>query len=162
VITDDGFEMIETLSREALARHPVWAHFRDPDDRETILGWGVGADALEAQIARYRSCGLQPLYPVLRCDPLPAIPHLVVAVRFDCADGTQLPGYVIAPHAFGIYVGEREFTFNRNLATLSRRVAASLGAALGRDAERLFPLRPVPQLPGVDDARVAGEIPRFW
>lgn len=162
MISADSFEMIETLSREALAKHPVWAHFRDPEDRARILAWGVSAATLDAEVARLEYCGTPLLFPVIRTDPLPPIPHLIVAASFECADGTRLPGYLIAPHAFGLYVGDRELCFNRNLAGASARAAAGLGAALGREPEQLFPLRYTSALREADGSRNEGEIPRFW
>jgi hypothetical protein len=154
--------MIETISREALEKHPAWAPYDEEVDRETILAWGVSGEALARELARYEFCGPQPLYPVLRLDPLPAQPHLVIAVSFDAAGGEQLRGYVFAPHAFGVYVGADEFGFNRNLAGLSARAAARLAAALGTDPERLFPLRYASELRAADGSAIAGEISAFW
>jgi len=162
MIASDDFEMIETISRAALEKHPVWAHYHEEEDRETILAWGVSGEDLDGEIARYEFCGPHPLYPVLKLDPLPVKAHLLIAVAFEGADGTRLPGYVFAPHAFGIYVDDQEFCFNRKLAGVSAREAARLGAALKADSDRLFPLRYATLLRAADGAEIADEIARFW
>lgn len=162
MIASDSFEMIETISRAALEKHPVWTHYDEDEDRETILAWGVSGADLDREIARYEFCGPHPLYPVLKLDPLPAKPHLLLAVTFEGADGTRLPGYVFAPHAFGIFVGDEEFCFNRNLAGFSARAAGRLGAALGLDSDRLFPLRYTSELRAADGSEIADEIAPFW
>jgi hypothetical protein len=158
----DTFEMIETLTRGALEAHPVWTHFEKADDRDTILGWGVPVSLLDEEIARYEYCGPQPLYPVLQLDPLPQREHLIVAAIFDAACGVELPGYVLEPHAFGLFVGDREFCFNRNLAGISARAAAALASELAEEAERLFPLRYATGFRTHDGRAIEGEIERFW
>jgi hypothetical protein len=162
MITADTFEMIETITREALQRHPVWTHYDESTDRETILGWGVRAKTVDDEIARYEFCGPQPLFPVLQADPLPRRPHLIVSVAFDTASGAGLPGYLLDPHAFGLFVDDREFCFNRTLGGLSARAAASLGSALGEDPERLFPLRYAAELRTDEGRAIRGEIERYW
>jgi len=162
MITADTFEMIETLTREALQKHPVWTHYEESEDRNVILGWGVGVKTVDDEIARYEFCGPQPLYPVLQIDPLPRRPHLIVAVTFDTACEIALPGYLLEPHAFGIFIDDQEFCFNRNLIGLSARTAAKLGSTLGEDPERLFPLRYAAGLRAGDGRAIRGEIERYW
>jgi hypothetical protein len=162
MITADSFEMIETLTREALERHPVWTYYEQSDDRDLILGWGVRGKTIDDEIARYEFCGPQPLYPVLQLDPLPRMPHLIVSVSFRTDCGTSLPGYLLEPHAFGVFIGDREICFNRNLVGRSARAAAELGAALDRDPEHLFPLRYAAGLQTDDGREINGEIERFW
>jgi len=162
MIAADTFEMIETLTREALEAHPVWTHYEEPDDRDAILSWGVPVKALDDEIARYEFCGPQPLYPVLQLDPLPRKEHLIVAAVFEAACGITLPGYLLEPHAFGLFVGDREFCFNRNLVGVSARAAAKLGSALAEGPERLFRLRYATGLRRHDGGAIEGEIERFW
>jgi len=162
MITADSFEMIELITREALERHPVWAHYERSDDHNRILGWGVRGETLDGEIARYEFCGPQPLYPVLQLDPLPRMPHLVVSVSFHTSCGISLPGYLLEPHAFGVFIGDHEICFNRNLRSLAARTAAGLGAALDRDPECLFPLRYAAALRTDDGREISGEIDRFW
>jgi hypothetical protein len=162
MIRAESFEMIETLTREALEAHPVWTHYEEPRDREAILSWGVPVKALDDEIARYEYCGPQPLYPVLQLDPLPRKEHLIVAAVFDAACGIELSGYVLEPHAFGLFVGDRELCFNRNLVGLSARAAGELESALGEEIERLFPIRYATGLRRHDGSRIEGEIERFW
>jgi len=162
VITPDSFEMIETVTRGALEKHPVWAHYETPEDRGTILSWGVAPETADREIGRYELCGPQPLYPVLRLDPLPPQAHLIVAVRFESNLGIWCPGYVLAPHAFGLFVGEREYCLNRSLAGLSERVALRLAAALETDCDLLFPLRYSSELRSHDGAEIRGVLERFW
>jgi hypothetical protein len=162
MIDADSFEMIETLTREALEAHPVWTHYEEPRDREAILSWGVPVKALDDEIARYEYCGPQPLYPVLQLDPLPRKEHLIVGTVFEAACGIALPGYVLEPHAFGLFVGDREFCFNRILVGLSARAAGELESALAEEIERLFPLRYASGLRRHDGGAIEGEIERFW
>jgi hypothetical protein len=162
MIAAEDFEMIETLTREALGAHPVWTHYEKPEDRDAILGWGVPVKALDDEIARYEYCGPQPLYPVLQLDPLPRKEHLIVGAIFNAACGIELPGYVLEPHAFGVFVGDREFCFNRNLVDLSARAAAKLESALAEEAERLFPFRYSTGLRTHDGRAIEGEIERYW
>jgi hypothetical protein len=162
MITADTFEMIETITRGALERHPVWTPYEAPEDRDTILSWGVPAKILDDEIARYESCGPQPLFPVLQCDPLPRRAHLFVSVSVRTACGIELPGYLLAPNAFGVFVDDQEICFNRHLPSLSERAARSLGSALAERPERLFPLRYASDLRTGDGRAVGGEIERFW
>ena len=162
MIAADTFEIIETLTRDALETHPVWTHYEKPSDRDAILSWGVSVKALDDEIARYEFCGPQPLYPVLQLDPLPRKEHLIVAAVFEAACGIALPGYVLEPHAFGLFVGDREFCFNRNLVGLSARTAGELESALAEEIERLFPLRYASGLRRHDGGAIEGEIERFW
>ena len=162
MITADTFNMIETLTREALEAHPVWTHYEKPRDRDAILSWGVPVTALDDEIARYEYCGPQPLYPVLQLDPLPPTEHLIVAAVFETAGGIALPGYVLEPHAFGLFVGDQEFCFNRNLVGVSARAAAKLGSALAEEPRSLFPLRYASGLRSHDGRTIEGEIQRYW
>jgi len=162
LLTTDTFEMIETLSRAALERHPVWTHYDKPEDRDVILGWGVPRQALDEEIARYEFCGPQPLYPVLEFDPLPPKDHLIVGATFALANGTTLTGYLLEPHAFGLFVENQEFCFNRSLASLSDRTAGRLAAALGERPDELFPMRYTTGVRASDGRTIEGEIDRFW
>ena len=162
MIEPESFEMIESVSHEALEKHPVWAHFEDPADRTTIAGWGVDPGRLEEEIARYDHCGTQPLYPVLQVDPLPPIRHLIVAATFDSNTDICCAGYLLAPHAFGIFVGDREYCLNRNLAALSARIAASLAEALDARVDDLFPFRYESRLTAHDGNVLRGTLDRFW
>lgn len=161
MITPENFEMIETISPEALERHPVWACFEATIDRETLLGWGVPAATVDREITRYEFCGHQPLYPVLQLEPLPPQQHLIVRVTFATACGGEIAGYLLEPHAFGIFVNGLEFCFNRNLPSLSGRVAAELETALGT-TQPIFPLRYASDLRLDTGDRIAGDISRFW
>jgi hypothetical protein len=160
--TADTFEMIEIITRGALERHPVWTHYEQEQDRDVILGWGVREKTLDDEVARYEFCGPQPLFPVLQLDPLPPRPHLIVSVTFESACGTSLAGYLLEPHAFGVFAGDREFCFNRILASLAARAAAGLASALGRRPERLFPLAYSSDLRTPEGRAIRGEIAAFW
>lgn len=161
MITPETFEMIETISLEALEWHPVWAPFETAADRDRLLAWSISEEKLDREITRYEFCGHQPLYPVLQLDPLPFQPHMIVHVVFEAANGLSLPGYVLAPHAFGIFVNEREFCFNRNLPALAGRVASALETALGNEGQ-IFPLRYASNLRLHDGREISGEISSFW
>jgi hypothetical protein len=146
----EAFEMVETLDRGALERHPVWTPFR-PADRPWILAWGVPPERLDQQIALYQYCGPDPLFPVLDRGRLPARPDLIVAARFTLgATGAGCPGYVLAPHAWGVFTERSEHVFNRGLPAASRRSAERLLAALGLAVapEHAFPMRYRTTLPG--------------
>jgi hypothetical protein len=154
--------MIESISRAALERHPAWAHLESPEDRETILGWGVAPGIADREIARFEFCGPQPLYPVLKLYPLPPQRHLLLGVTFSSDSGIRCPGYLLEPHAFGLFVGDREFCLNRHLAGLSKRIAVRLATALGTAPERLFPLRYESALRRHDGSEIRGTLERFW
>lgn len=162
MISSDSFEMTESVSRAALERHPAWAHFESPDDRETILGWGVAPEIVDRELERYEFCGPQPLYPVLKLDPLPPLAHLIVAVTFESQSGIRCAGYLLEPHAFGLFVGDREFCLNRSLASLSQRVASELAAALDTRPDLLFPLRYESELESHDGSAIRGTLERLW
>jgi hypothetical protein len=160
----EAFEMVETLDREALARHPVWTPFR-PADRPWILAWGVPPERLDQQIALYQYCGPEPLFPVLDRGRLPARPDLIVAARITLgATGVELPGYVLAPHAWGVFSGGGEHVFNRGLPAASRRSAERLVAALGLAVapEAVFPMRYRTEPTDAVAAPDEGEFPAPW
>ncbi len=162
MITPDSFEMIETVSREALEKHPVWAHFESPEDRQTILGWGVAPEIVDDEVSRYEYCGPPPLYPVLEVDPLPSQRHLIVGVTFESSGGIRCAGYLLEPHAFGIFVGDVEFCLNRNLVQLSEQVAVRLASALDTSADLLFPLRYTSELRNQQGIAIQGTLEQFW
>ena len=162
MITPDSFEMIETVSCEALEKHPVWAHFESPEDRETILGWGVAPERVDSEFNRYEYCGPPPLYPVFELDPLPPQQHLVVGVTFESSHGIRCAGYLLEPHAFGVFVGDGEFCLNRNLAQLSKQVALRLASALDTSTDRLFPLRYACEFRNHHGIAIQGRLEAFW
>jgi hypothetical protein len=162
MIDADSFEMIETVTREALERHPVWAHFESPSDRSKILGCGVAPERVDAEIARYEFCGPPPLYPVLQLEPLPPLRHLIHAVEYVSAEGLRFEGYFLAPNAFGLFADEREFCLNQDLGSLSGRVAARFATAVGSTVDALFPLQYRARFVSGDGTRLGGSLERFW
>jgi len=162
VITAATFEMIETVSREALERHPVWTPYDPATDRHRVIDAGVDAEALDREFGRYEFCGLQPLYPVLQLDPLPALPHMIVAARFEDPRGESLSGYVLDPHSFGIFVAGRDFCFNRTLPALAARIASALASTLDSEPDRIFPMRYRSELRRHDGREIAGDLAAFW
>ncbi len=149
------------MSAEALERCPVWSHWDPEVDRERVLSWGVTAEAVDRRTELFEVCGPVPLYPVLDVASLGDRKDLVVAASFELAGGTRLDGYLLEPHAFGIFHDGEEYSFNRNLPAFSEREAMRLAAALGEGADSIFPLgyRIDPRVPVDDDE---GGIPRFW
>jgi len=162
MITPDSFEMIESASRTALEKHPVWAHFESQEDRRIILDWGVAPERVDGEIERYAYCGPPPLYPVLELDPLPSRPHLVIGTTFESNLGTRCNGYLLEPHAYGIFVGDDEFCLNRNLARLSKQTAERLATALGTRVELLFPLRYQSGIRNHHGNTIEGTLEVFW
>jgi len=162
MLTPATFEMIETVSREALERHPVWTPYDPATDREAVLAAGVAAETLDREFGRYEFCGLQPLRPVFGLDPLPGLRHLIVAARFTDARGETLQGYLLEPHSFGVFADGRDFCFNRTLPGLAARVARSLADALGSEPEAVFPLEFRSGLRREDGSQIAGRIAAFW
>ncbi len=130
------FELIERVSEEAFARHPIWAHYEPEVDRERLLTEGISADLLDAAEERFLACGLVPLYPAKETHS-----DLVMAAHFDTASGLTLQGYLIEPLAFGIFHEGKEYSFNRSLMDFSAREAQRLAEALGSEVGDLFPLR---------------------
>jgi len=162
MITPDSFEMIEIASRAALEQHPVWAHFESPKDRQIILDWGVAPERVDSEITRYEGCGSPPLYPVFELDPLPSRRHLVVGATFESGLGIRCGGYVLEPHAYGIFVGDDEFCLNHNLAQSSKQTAERLATALGTCAELLFPLRYESGIRNHRGITIEGTLEAFW
>jgi hypothetical protein len=162
MITPDSFKMIESVSRAALEKHPVWAHFESPQDRQIILDWGVASETVDGEIKRYEYCGPPPLYPVLELDPLPSLPHLVVGVTFESSLETRCSGYLLEPHAYGVFVGDEEFCLNRNLPQPAKEVAERLADALGTSAELLFPLHYASKIRNQQGIAIQGAIEAFW
>lgn len=155
------FELIETVDREALARHPVWKTYR-PGDRAWILGWGVEPGRLAAELERFGYCGPEPLFPVLECDPWPGgLSEVVVAARMRLSAGLELPGYRIEPLAFGVF-HEHEYAFNRGLPSHALRTAERLGAALGIPRAEVFPMTYRCAVRGPDGQPLTGEIAAPW
>ncbi len=158
----DAFEMCEVVGRAELDRHPVWATWGDPGDRALVLGYGVAAEQLDRALARFDDCGPSLLFPVLAEGPLPDKAGLVVSARFETAGGQSVPGYVLEPHAFALFVGEREIAFNRTLVRQAARSATSLCEALGEAESALFPLRFETGRERADGSLLGGEITPFW
>jgi hypothetical protein len=156
------FEMVETVGRDALRRHPVWSRFDDVRDRPRILAWGVAPERLEREARRFQSCGALPLFPVLELEPLPPERDLLVAARFRTAGGSELEGWVLAPEAFGVFVGEREFPFNRGLAGPAGRTAERLARALSAPVAGVFPLDYTTGLHRAGGEALAGRIEVYW
>jgi len=162
MITPDRFEMIETISADALAKHPVWAHYESAGDREVLLGWGVAPAVADREIDRYAFCGPAPLFPVLALHPIPPLRHLLIGVTFELPAGRRCSGYLLTPHGYGLFVGGREFCLNRTLAGHSARVAAELATAVDSSVEELFPLRYESPLQASGGEAIRGAIERFW
>lgn len=135
-----AFELIERITPEALARHPAWTHFEPDLDHDRLIAWGVTVEQIERQEAAFVACGLIPLYPVLDPSSLEDRTDVTLAARFEPEGGPTLAGYLLDPHAFGVFVSGHEFSFNRNLRDFSAREAVRLARALGRSPEQLFPL----------------------
>ena len=162
MIDSASFAMVDTLTRQDAERHPVWSHYDEPDHRSLILGWGVSPATLDAEIERFEYCGTRPLYPVLELDPLPRLEHLIIVARFVAASGSSLMGYLLEPHAFGLFVGDREFCFNRHLVSAARIAERKLSLALGEPAEGLFPMVYSTGLRAHDGRLVEGRLQRYW
>ena len=162
MITPATFEMIETVSREALERHPVWTPYDPATDREAVLAAGVDPATLDREFGRYEFCGLQPLRPVMQIDPIPSLRHVIVAARFDTAVGRTLPGYLLEPHSFGVFVDRHDFCFNRTLPSLAARAAKSLARALGCAPDQVFPMEFRSGLRREDGSEIAGRVAAFW
>jgi hypothetical protein len=156
------FHLIEYFTRSDLDRHPVWRHFDEVHDRAQVLEWGVAAERIDAEVEKFRFCGTEPLYPVLELDPLPSIDDLTIRVAYVLSSGKQLDGYAIDPSVYGVFEGDRQFIFNRNLASAAARQADGLAAALGTDTKALFPLHYESEWVRADGSRVEGAVECFW
>ena len=135
-----AFELIERVTPEALGRHPAWTHFEPDLDHDRLIGWGVTVKQIEEQEAAFVACGLIPLYPVLDPASLEDRNDVALAAHFESAAGPCVSGYLLEPHAFGLFVDGHEFSFNRNLREFSGREAVRLADAIGVDAKALFPM----------------------
>lgn len=157
------FELIERISREALASHPVWTHYEADVDGDRILAWGVSSTSLAGQEQLFKACGLIPLYPVLDLSALDGDEDVMLAARFRTGSGAEFEGYLLEPLAFGLFHEGEEYSFNRSLPDFSAREAQRLAEAAGIAEDALLPLRieldPRIQKPGDDPPC---EITRFW
>ena len=156
----EDFEMVETLDRAALERHPVWKTYR-AGDRASILAWGVEPSWLDAELERFGYCGPEPLFPVLECDPLPEGSEIVVAAEIRLASGATLPGYLLEPMAFGVFA-DSEYTFNRGLSRHALQTAERLGAEFDVSREEIFPMSYRCVVRGTDGRPLVGEIVAPW
>jgi len=154
------FELIETLDRKALELHPVWKTYR-AGDRPWILSWGVEPAWLDAELERFGYCGPEPLFPVIDCDPLPDRGELAVAAEVRLSSGAVLPGYRLAPLAFGVFA-DHEYTFNQGLPRFALRNAEHLAAALGISRDEVFPITFRCAVRGPDGRPLVGEIAAPW
>jgi hypothetical protein len=162
MIDSASFAMVDTLTRRDAERHPVWSHYDETAHRDLILSWGVSPTQLDAEIERFEYCGTQPLYPVLVLDPLPRLEHPIMVARFVAASGSKLMGYLLEPHAFGLFVGDREFCFNRRLVSAAIIAERKLSLALGEPADGLFPMDYSTGLRAHDGRVLDGRIQRYW
>ena len=157
----ESFELIETVDRDALARHPVWKTYR-ASDRPWILAWGVDPSRLDAQLERLAYCGPAPLFPVLEYAPLAEkCDDLVVAAELRLAAGSLLPGYLLEPLAFGVFA-DHEYTFNRSLPDHARQMAERLASELGIAREQVFPMTYRSAVHGPGGGPLTGEILAPW
>jgi len=156
------FEMRDVVGRAALEEHPVWAPFKGDEDREMILGWGVTAERLDKEIGRFEFCGTDPMFPVLELESLPKIGGMVVAVTFEVKAGRKLFGYLIGASVFGVFAGQREFSFNRSLPEAGAFSARRLGEALQMDSRDLFPVRYRSGFRDADGREIEGTFEPFW
>jgi hypothetical protein len=156
----EDFELIETLDRAALERHPVWKTYR-PGDRAWVLSWGVEPDWLDGELERFGYCGPEPLFPVLEYDPLPERSEIAVAVELRLASGQVLPGYLLEPLAFGVFAGV-EYTFNRGLPRFALRNAERLASELGISRDQVFPIHYRSGVRDHDGRPLEGQITEPW
>ncbi len=158
------FELIERISPEALASHPAWTHFEVEVDRARVLAWGVPAPALDDQVRQFEHCGLVPLCPVIEIGGLARIPDVMLAARFTAPGGPVFDGYLLDPHAFGLFHETEEYSFNRSLPGFSAREARRLAATLGCEVGDLFPLvwQLDPRATKDGELTAAGSVAIFW
>ncbi len=151
--------MCEVVERAHLERHPAWGPYGDPGDRELILGSGVAADVLDAALSRFDDCGPALLFPLPLDDGrLPDKTSMMVAARFTTAAGADLHGWVMEPHAFGLYAADRELAFNRTLVRGAAEKLEELSRLLAIEAAQVFPLRFETDLRRVDGSALCGTI----
>ena len=162
MLAAEKFEMRDVVGPDALAEHPVWAPFKGDEDREMILSWGVTAERLDEEIDRFAYCGTDPVFPILALDPLPEIGGMVLVVTFEAKSGGKLCGYLMETGAFGLFVEQREFSFNPSLPAAGGRVAGRLGEALSAEWRDLFPLRYRTGYRRADGREIEGSLEPFW
>jgi hypothetical protein len=161
MIDADSFQMTDRVTQEWTERHPVWRQYGEHQDRAEIVSWGVSEAVLDREIERLEFCGTQPFFPVLALDSLPASGHLIIAANFVTPSGSEVPGYLLRPHAFGLFVAGNEFTFNLHLTSASAATAERLAAALAESAD-VFPLRYATGLRDHEGKALDGSIERYW
>ena len=132
-------------------------------DHDRLIGWGVTVQQIEEQEAAFVACGLIPLYPILDSGALEDRADVALAAHFESAAGVRVSGYLLDPHAFGLFVDGHEFSFNRNLREFSAREAGRLAEALGVAPDALFPMtwrldERLQKLPGEHE----GVVTAFW
>ncbi|WP_334012317.1 hypothetical protein [Burkholderia cepacia] len=131
-----SLKKITDVSEADLRLHPVWAAYYEPDDIETLVA--LGYDRTECS-QTLEAVGYSDLYVF----PLPifarhaSFKYLYQTVSAVTKGGHSLLGYRTGS-ALCLLAGGRCFSFNRNLADLSKDQATVLANALG-DAN-IFPI----------------------
>jgi hypothetical protein len=163
-----AFHFIERFTQADLEEHPVWRHYEEARDRVVILSWGVSRDLLDEETEKFKFCGPEPLYPVLELGEAGVLgapgdrAGLNIRVRFESQTGDHFAGYVIEPHAFGIFYQRQDYCFNRSLPSAASRTAEKLASAVSRSVAELFPIRYSADLELARGESFGGEIARFW
>jgi hypothetical protein len=101
------------------------------------------------------------LSPMAVTEPLPDdVGSLFIAARLYLANGMELPGYIIvdlgAVFAIGIFAGERELIFNRNVASMADQELRELFTILGKEPFPVFPLTYQTQFHFAGEPNLAG------
>lgn len=98
--------------------------------------------------------------PIAEHSPLPSDRGpLLIKARLFPANGPVLDGYVIgvgSVYALGIFAGETDFVFNRQMGAECGKVASGLFTTLGIEPFDLFPLRFTTEFRFADGATVEG------
>jgi len=128
---------VASLTERDFVESSVWACYYEPDDIDTIAGFGF--DRSEVQNA-IRATGYSDDYAF----PLPPeavnapLNYVYCSIRAETRGGNKLIGYVIGP-CIAVYFQGKLYAFNSALRERSLVAARELAAALSEQA--VFPIQ---------------------
>lgn len=151
---------ISSLTRSHFEAWPVWSELYDADELLEIVSWGVPQDQFLADLEQLELGDEHAAYPVLDVSCVPDRMRVYIRASIRCGDIRTLDGYVVNPdaYAFGVFVGDSEFAFNTNLASVCQKELDRLAIALGALPNAVKPLRFSTDFHDANGAAIAGEL----
>ncbi len=151
---------ISSLSRSHFEAWPVWSEFYDADELPEIVSWGVSEDDFLGQLELLDLGNEHAAYPVLDLSYVPDRMRVYIRAKIRCWDNRTLDGYVVNTdaYAFGVFVGNTEFTFNTNLKSDCLEELGRLAIALDTSPDAIKPLAFSTDFHDTNGSLIAGEL----